>query len=75
MKGFDEWFEEEYGNYSGQSDKSKAKMYIAYEAGAQSRQAEVDELQKRIDAMQECMDDAIRLIDEGNYWDAKELLK
>lgn len=31
--------------------------------------------QMKIDAMQECMDDAIKLIDEGNSWDAKELLK
>lgn len=33
------------------------------------------EQQKKIDAMQECMDDAIQLIDEGNSWDAMELLK
>ena len=33
------------------------------------------EQQKIIDSMTECMDDAIRLIDEGNSWDAKEVLK
>ncbi len=33
------------------------------------------EQQKVINGMLECMDDAIRLIDEGNSWDAKELLK
>ena len=33
------------------------------------------EQQKVINGMLECMDDAIRLIDEGNSWDAKEVLK
>ena len=33
------------------------------------------EQQKVITGMLECMDDAIRLIDEGNSWDAKEVLK
>ena len=33
------------------------------------------EQQKIIDSMTECMDEAIRLMDEGNFWDAKELLK
>ena len=33
------------------------------------------EQQKIINSMTECMDDAIRLIDEGNSWDAKEVLK
>ena len=33
------------------------------------------EQQKVINGMLECMDDAIRLTDEGNSWDAKEVLK
>lgn len=45
MKSFDEWYEKE--SLSGWVDKDWA--LICYEAGKQSKQAEVDELRKRID--------------------------
>jgi len=56
MKSFDEWFEEKYlslsihANAGFEKDlevKNIAKS--AFTAGQQSKQAEVDELQKRID--------------------------
>ena len=45
MKSFDEWFEkQDIDNWT-----NKKFMLKDYEAGQQSKQAEVDELQKRID--------------------------
>ena len=66
---FDIWY------YKHQADIGYSKMKKAFEAGQQSKQAEIDALKARVLAMESCMDEAIRLIDEGNSWDAKELLK
>lgn len=70
LVGNKNWFNLENG--------SGDEVYIAYEAwvaSQQSKQAEIDALKARVLAMESCMDEAIRLIDEGNSWDAKELLK
>ena len=52
-KSFDDWYDEESpfkGNENNEDCKWASKfMQQAYEAGQQSRQAEIDELQKRID--------------------------
>lgn len=48
MKSFDEFFEENFED--GLSDPSKYILKFTFEAGQQSKQAEVDELRKRIDA-------------------------
>ena len=44
---FDKWYREV--GYLGDDQNTRVK--IAYEAGQQSKQAEVDELQKRIDVL------------------------
>ena len=67
---FEEWYRE--------AKKTNDCGFTAkdfFEAGQQSKQAEIDALKARVLAMESCMDEAIRLIDEGNSWDAKELLK
>lgn len=56
MKSFDEWFKlhqkEVFKNGQGCFDGGyKLGAKIAYKAGAASRQAEIDELQKKYDAM------------------------
>ena len=67
---FEEWFEsqDDIGCLIG------LEGYAAKEAW-DARQAEIDALKARVLAMESCMDEAIMLIDEGNSWDAKELLK
>ena len=50
MKSFDEWFGEASQNKLFWESPSKASK-MGFEAGQQSKQAEVDELQKRIDAL------------------------
>lgn len=52
MKSFDEWRNEQRNKVDGYTERD------AYEAGQQSKQAEVDELQKRID-------DALSEIESG----------
>lgn len=47
MKSFDEFFKENFED--GLSDPSKYILKFTFEAGQQSKQAEVDELLKRID--------------------------
>ena len=49
MKSFDEFFEENFED--GLSDPSKYILKFTFEAGQQSKQAEVDELRKRIDVL------------------------
>ena len=58
-KSFDDWYAEESpfkGNENNEDCKWASKfMRQAYEAGQQSRQAEIDNLQKRIDdALEKC---------------------
>ena len=58
-KSFDDWYAEESpfkGNENNEDCKWASKfMRQAYEVGQQSRQAEIDELQKRIDdALEKC---------------------
>ena len=58
-KSFDDWYTEESpfkGNENNEDCKWASKfMRQAYEAGQQSRQAEIDNLQKRIDiALEKC---------------------
>ena len=48
MKSFDEWFGEASQNKLFWESPSKASK-MGFEAGQQSKQAKVDELQKRID--------------------------
>lgn len=48
-KSFDEWRNEQRNKVDGYTERD------AYEAGQQSKQAEVDELQKRIDEAVELM--------------------
>ena len=50
MKSFDEWFSEASQNRLFWESPSKASR-MGFEAGQQSKQAEVDELQKRIDVL------------------------
>ena len=45
-QGFDEFFKENFED--GLSSPSKYMLKFTFEAGAQSRQAEIDELRKRI---------------------------
>ena len=53
MKSFDEWFGDASQNKLFWESPSKASK-MGFEAGQQSKQAEVDELQKRIaDALKE----------------------
>lgn len=47
MKSFDEFFKENFED--GLSDPSKYILKFTFEEGRQSKQAEVDELRKRID--------------------------
>ncbi|MBO7706781.1 MAG: hypothetical protein J6S68_14330 [Acinetobacter sp.] len=51
MKSFDEFFKENFED--GLSDPSKYILKSTFEAGQQSKQAEVDELRKRIDDLTE----------------------
>ena len=58
-KSFDDWYAEESpfkGNENNEDCKWASKfMQQAYEAGQQSKQAEIDNLQKRIDdALEKC---------------------
>lgn len=69
---FEEYVQANYKRLEGQT---RELVEDAYLAGQQSKQAEIDALKARVLAMESCMDEAIRLIDEGNSWDAKELLK
>ena len=48
-KSFDEYFNENFED--GLSEPSKYILRFTFEAGQQSKQAEVDELQKLIDAL------------------------
>lgn len=52
-KSFDDYFNENFEN--GLSEPSKYILRFTYEAGQQSKQAEVDELQKRIGEAVELM--------------------
>ena len=68
-------FDKHWNEWAIASNCPEDEAKIHFEAGQQSKQAEIDALKARVLAMESCMDDAIRLIDEGNSWDAKELLK
>ena len=57
MKSFDEWFGEASQNKLFWESPSKASK-MGFEAGQQSKQAEVDELQKRIDEALKFANDA-----------------
>ena len=61
-----------YGDYYGSKTYMVGSEPHGYLNGAWYA---FQEQQKVINGMLECMDDAIRLIDEGNSWDAKEVLK
>lgn len=51
MDTFQKWWEENYGEFSGQSPQTKRKMNMAYDVGVEHQQAKVEELQKRVDAV------------------------
>lgn len=66
-QSFDEWWEDNYMNLS--ADRTEAGDI--YDLGAESRQAKVDELQKRIDEIENHVDvnyDDEREDDEHSYW-------
>lgn len=75
MKSFDEFFEENFED--GLSDPSKYILKFTFETGQQSKQAEVDELQNKIDEALKllnlaypeswayCVDEAINIL-KGN---------
>ncbi|MDC4304475.1 hypothetical protein NQ910_06300 [Acinetobacter baumannii] len=48
MDTFDTWWEENYGEFSGQSPQTKRKMNMAYDVGVEHQQAKVEELQKQL---------------------------
>lgn len=56
MDTFDKWWEENYGEFSGQSAQTKRKMNMAYDVGVEHQQAKVEGLQKRIDTALEKID-------------------
>ena len=70
MKSFDEWLDTT--KLRGYMDENS--LEAAYEAGQQSKQSEVDELQKRIDEINKLVDlwreDYITLVkyDDGNRY-------
>lgn len=51
MATFQEWWDENYGEFSGQSVQSKIKMRMAYDVGVEHQLTKVDEQQKRIDEL------------------------
>lgn len=55
-QGFDEFFKENFED--GLSDPSKHILKFTFEAGAQSQQAKIEELQKRIDEALKTLNDA-----------------
>lgn len=46
-QSFDEWYE----SWEGWHEDNHKMNKLSYEAGAQSKQAEIDELRKRIDSL------------------------
>lgn len=70
MKSFDEWFGEASQDKLFWESPSKASK-MGFEAGQQSKQAEVDELQKRIDEINNHVEinyDENRDDDSHSYW-------
>lgn len=57
MATFQEWWDENYGEFSGQSVQSKIKMRMAYDVGVEHQLTKVDEQQKRIDELQAKVDE------------------
>lgn len=69
MKSFDEFFEENF-EY-GLSSPAKNIIKFTFEAGQQSKQAEIDELRKRIDEINNHVEinyDENRDDDSHSYW-------
>lgn len=64
MATFQEWWDENYGEFSGQSVQSKIKMRMAYDVGVEHQLTKVDEQQKRIDELQARVDAALKIADE-----------
>ncbi|EXS25308.1 hypothetical protein J658_0054 [Acinetobacter baumannii 573719] len=64
---FDEWWEENYGEYSGQSAQTKIKMRMAYDVGVEHQQAKVEELQKRVDKALELMQKPVIVGEPAKY--------
>lgn len=65
MSEFDEWYEKEALN--GWVDKEW--MMISFEAGQQSQQAKIDELQARIDELKK---HSLMLREAANSWNCSE---
>lgn len=53
MDTFDTWWEENYGEFSGQSPQTKRKMNMAYDVGVEHQQAKVEELQVQLKGAEE----------------------
>lgn len=59
-QGFDEFFKENFED--GLSDPSKYILKFTFEAGAQSRQAEIDELQSKLETAEKNLNNAFKTI-------------
>lgn len=68
-QGFDEYLEINYNEKL--DDLTKFLIHDAYKAGAASRQAEIDELQKRIKAIQKTAQRIIIAINDGEIAHAR----
>ena len=73
MKGFEEWFNGNYGEWSGVSSGSQIRMEVSYRAGVESRQAEINELKKELEILQG-MHNAVSL-EAGNLVDENDKLQ
>lgn len=64
MATFQEWWDENYGEFSGQSVQSKIKMRMAYDVGVEHQLTKVDKQQKRIDELQAKLDACQKLLEK-----------
>lgn len=68
MATFQEWWDENYGEFSGQSVQSKIKMRMAYDVGVEHQLTKVDKQQKRIDGLQARVNAALQEIKGAARW-------
>lgn len=57
MRSFEEWWEENYGDFSGHTKQTKRNMWIAFEAGQESLHTDVDELKQHIKRLELKLDE------------------
>lgn len=68
MKSFDEFFKENFED--GLSDPSKYILKFTFEAGQQSKQAEIDELRKRLTMYEREGYKLVPVVDTDAMWSA-----